>query len=70
MLLQVTFAFTRVRAVRVLAVEFVRYRAMFIVEMPVSLLFGWPAMLMVLALWFTAFPWTRMGLLMLTAVSG
>ena len=69
MLLQITFAFTGVRAVWILTVEFVGYRAVFIVEMPVSFLFSRPAMLMVLALWLTAFPWTGMGLLMLAAIS-
>ena len=55
-LLQITFALARVRALRVLTFEFMRYRAMLVVEMSVTLLFGWPPMLMVLARWLAAFP--------------
>ena len=65
-LLQVALAFARIRAVWVLAIEFVRYRTVFVVEVPVSLLLGWPTVLVVLARWLTAFPGPRMGLLVFT----
>ena len=55
-LLQVTFALARVGALRVLTFEFVRDGAMLVVEMPVTLLFRRPAMLVVLARWLAAFP--------------
>ena len=55
-LLQVAFPLARVRALWVLTFEFVRYRAMLVIEMPVTLLFGWPPMLVVLARRLAAFP--------------
>lgn len=56
MLLEITLAFALIRAVRVLTIELVRDRAMLVVEMPISLLFCRPSMLMVFARWLTAFP--------------
>lgn len=63
MLLQIAFPFARVSAVCVLTFEFVRYRTMFVIEMPVSLLFGRPPVFVILACWLTTFPWTGMSLL-------
>ena len=64
MLFQVTFAFAGVVAIRVLAVEFMRYRTMFVIEMPVALFLGWPAVFVVFAQGLTTFPGAGMGFLM------
>ena len=67
-LLQIALALARISTMRVLAIKFMRYRAVFIVEVAVSLLFRRPSVLVVLAVYLTAFPRARMGLLVLTII--